>query len=85
MEVDEAVAIQKSVLRCIPVKPTEMREANRILRALRGAGGENHSWMPEPLSVAQRQRVNMVLAFKLAFACGLFDVWKDQPCMGQQT
>lgn len=76
MQLDEAVQIQQYILKGLPVQEDKLREAKRVIRCYHGAQGENHSWMPEPLSTAQRDRVNAVLCYRLALACGMLNRWK---------
>lgn len=78
MQLDEAVAIQQYVLKGIPVHGADLQEARKVIRAHQGASGENRSWMPAPLSTAQRDRINLVLIAKLAMACGKLDAWKPK-------
>lgn len=81
MELDEARAIQQYVLTGKPVQENAVKEARRIVLANNASGmelrcGENRAWMPAPISTAQRERVNMILAYRLALACGLLSAWR---------
>lgn len=76
MQLDEAVAIQQHVMKGIPVLEEHLRQANRVIKAHMGFQGENRSWAPEPVSAAQRERVNLILLARLGLACRKFDTWR---------
>jgi hypothetical protein len=78
MQLDEAVAIQGYILRGIPVQDDKLREAMKVIRSHHGVQGQNRAWMPEPMSSAQRDRVNMILIARLALACRKLDEWRGQ-------
>lgn len=81
MQLDEAVAIQQYLRDGKAVQANLVREATRVVqshsakRIAEATYGENHAWMPSPLSTTQRERVNMILAFRLGLALGKFDNW----------
>lgn len=79
MELDEARAIQQYVLHGKPVQELSIKEAKRVVKAHLGLDlrcGENRAWVPAPISIVQRERVNMILAYRLALACGLLSAWR---------
>lgn len=77
MQIDEALAVRRNFLKGVPEMAAKVQESNRVIRSHQIAcQGERHSWMPEPLSTAQRERANLILLARLALECGLLDTWR---------
>jgi hypothetical protein len=78
MELDEAVAIRTKALEGQRVQAHILRQAMQVITV---SGGIAHhrmraGWL-EPINPVQRERLNMILAFKLAKACGKFIDWSS--------
>lgn len=79
MNLDEAVAIRQDSLHGKDVGKHLLEQAmRRIDLGNRIAMGHKGVWRLDHLSETQRQRINEVLIFRLALACGLLNKWKGR-------
>jgi hypothetical protein len=80
MKLDEAVAIRQDSLHGKQVAQHLLDQAmRRIDLGNTIALGQRDVWRPERISETQRTRINEVLAYRLALACGLLNKWKARP------
>lgn len=77
MQLDEAIAIRQSSLHGREVQRNLLAQALRVIdRGNAISLGQRDIWRPEPIHDTQRDRINMVLAFRLALACGKLRDWQ---------
>lgn len=79
MNLDEAIAIRQASLHGAEIQRGLLEQAMRRINLGNASSlGQRDVWRPERIHETQRQRINEVLAYRLALACGLLNKWKGR-------
>jgi hypothetical protein len=79
MQLDEAMAVRAKALQGVRVQEHILKQAMQVITVQAGiahAARINGGMIIEPINQVQRERLNAILAYKLALACGKLNEWR---------